>query len=79
MKLKRKRMLIIAVVVVCLATFGVLFSVHKAYAGRGNYYERGEDGRIYYHGEGNDPTVQMIITPMPGEEGLLLEETEDVR
>lgn len=74
MKTKRKLMIILAVAVICLVTFGVVFSVHKAHAGKGNYYERGEDGRIYYHGEENDPTVQMIITPMPGEEGLLLED-----
>ena len=75
MKAKRKRMLILAMVVVFIVAVGAVFGVPKANASRGNYYERGEDGRIYYYGEGNDPSIQLIITPMPGRENEFLEGT----
>ena len=64
--MRRKKPIIIFIISIILAvSFGAIFGVQKAYAGRGNYYEQGDDGRIYYHGEGNDPTIQMIITPLP--------------
>ncbi|MCH5272807.1 MAG: hypothetical protein J1E35_03965 [Lachnospiraceae bacterium] len=79
MKSKRKLIIIFAAVVVLLVFFGAAFGGQKANAGKGSYYEKGEDGRIYYYGEGNDPTVQMIVTPVPGKENMLFEETENRR
>lgn len=79
MKFKKKLMIILAAAVVLLVSFGTVFGIQKANASKGNYYEKGEDGRIYYYGEENDPTVQIIVTPLPGKENLLFEETEDER
>lgn len=75
MKSKKKK-LVLAVVVVLTVFLGTAFGVQKVYASRGNYYEKGNDGRIYYYGEGNDPTIQVIVTPVPGKENILFEETE---
>lgn len=79
MKFKKKLMIILAAAVVLLASFGTVLGIQKAQkanAGKGSYYEKGEDGRIYYYEDGNDPTVQIIVTPLPGKENLLFEETE---
>lgn len=77
MKSKKKLMIILAAALVLLVSFGAFWGIQKANASRGNYYEKSEDGRIYYYGEENDPTVQLIITPLPGKESMLFEKTED--